>query len=156
MYTVQWPKETSEKWLISFLTSFFQDALVNQPIKIAAIAALLAYIIKERKLRKKTEYKTLKNTMDTETISIDMQSEENTSEVGTKFSSKPPAKKALEKARRMRIKQINTYNVLKEVVWYIVFLFLLMTYAFGHMSPMSYELTQEIGNTFRPLLVSKK
>lgn len=155
MYTLQWDKDTSEKWVVSFLTSFFQDAFVTQPIKIALLAALLAYIIKERKIRKKSEYKTLKNTTDTEMISIDMHSEISTSETG-EFTTKPPEKKALQKARRLRIKQINTFNVIKEVVWYIVFLFLLLTYAFGHMSPMSYELTQEIGNTFRPRLVSNK
>jgi hypothetical protein len=156
MYTLQWDKETSEKWLISFLTSFFQDAMVTQPIKVAAMAALLAFIIKERKLRKKNQYKSLKNTMETEMISIDMNSEISTNNISSKFSTKPPDKKTLQKARRFRIKQINTYNVVKDVVWYVLFLFLIMTYAFGHMDPLSYELTKEIGSLFRPRLVSNQ
>lgn len=155
MYTLQWDKELSQRWLISFLTSFCQDALITQPIKVLALAAIIAFIIKERKTHKKSKYRSLRNTRDAELISIDMNSENSHhSDVASKYKVDPPNKQSLQNARRLRLKQLNTYNVLKDVVWYAIFLFLLMTYSYGHMDPLSYEFTKEIGNLFIPHLVS--
>ncbi|KAK3727540.1 hypothetical protein QZH41_018642 [Actinostola sp. cb2023] len=128
-------------------------ALITQPVKVAVLAALLAFIIKERKVRKKSKYRSLKNARDADIISIDLSSEASTVvDTSNKFNAKPPTKKILQHARRLRLKQINTHHVIRDVIWYLLFVFLLMTFAFGHMDPLSFELTKEIGSLFRPQL----
>jgi len=46
-YSFQWGKEISNQWLTSALISFFQDVALMQPIKVIAVALLLALILKK-------------------------------------------------------------------------------------------------------------
>ena len=47
LYGLQFGKEKSAQWISSMLISFFQDVLVSQPIKILAIALIIAAIVKK-------------------------------------------------------------------------------------------------------------
>ncbi|EDO41988.1 predicted protein, partial [Nematostella vectensis] len=118
MYSLMWKADISEKWCVSFFLSFIEDAFLIQPIKVALLAALLAFVIKETKKRKKNNYETLRNG-DTDNFLDD------TSEKGSEESAKvtnerrPPNRNFLENARRMRIKQIKTNQVVKDVLFYV-------------------------------------
>ena len=46
LYSMQWGKEKSEHWLLSFFVSFVQDAAVSQPVKVALFSAMIAFFIK--------------------------------------------------------------------------------------------------------------
>lgn len=46
LYSLQWGKEKSEQWLLSFFISFVQDAAISQPIKVAIFSAMIAFFIK--------------------------------------------------------------------------------------------------------------
>lgn len=47
LYGLQFGKEKSAQWISSMLISFFQDVLISQPIKILAVALIIAVIIKK-------------------------------------------------------------------------------------------------------------
>ena len=47
LYGLQFGKEKSAQWITSMLVSFFQDVLVSQPIKVVAIALVIALIVKK-------------------------------------------------------------------------------------------------------------
>ncbi|XP_032239241.2 uncharacterized protein LOC5513821 isoform X2 [Nematostella vectensis] len=151
MYSLMWKADISEKWCVSFFLSFIEDAFLIQPIKVALLAALLAFVIKETKKRKKNNYETLRNG-DTDNFLDD------TSEKGSEESAKvtnerrPPNRNFLENARRMRIKQIKTNQVVKDVLFYVVFLLLIMVYAYGHRDPIAFNLTKEIVDLSRPVV----
>ena len=46
LYPMQWGKEKSEQWLLSFFVSFVQDAAVSQPVKVALFSAMVACFIR--------------------------------------------------------------------------------------------------------------
>ena len=46
LYSMQWGKENSEQWLLSFFISFVQDAAVSQPVKVSLFSAIIACFIK--------------------------------------------------------------------------------------------------------------
>ena len=46
-YSLDWGPEIANKWLIAFVTSFFQSILVIQPLKVVLVALLFAIIIKK-------------------------------------------------------------------------------------------------------------
>ena len=47
LYGLQFGKEKSAQWISSMLVTFFQDVLISQPIKVLAIALVIAVIIKK-------------------------------------------------------------------------------------------------------------
>ena len=46
-YSLMWGAETSNEWLVSVMVSFFQDAIVMQPLKVLAVASILSILIKK-------------------------------------------------------------------------------------------------------------
>lgn len=46
-YSLSWGPERANKWLIAFVTSFFQSILIIQPVKVVLAALLFAMIIKK-------------------------------------------------------------------------------------------------------------
>lgn len=46
-YSLEWGPEIANKWLIAFVTSFFQSILVIQPFKVVSVALLFAMIIRK-------------------------------------------------------------------------------------------------------------
>ena len=47
LYSIQWGKETSTDWVIAMVTSFFQSALLLQPIKVVITAVIFALVIRK-------------------------------------------------------------------------------------------------------------
>ena len=44
-YSLEWGKQKSEEWLSSLLLSFFQSAIVVQPIKVGVSSYLMSFLI---------------------------------------------------------------------------------------------------------------
>ena len=44
---MQWGNDTSQQFVLSILTSFVQSAFLIQPIKLAIVAMILAFILKK-------------------------------------------------------------------------------------------------------------
>ena len=65
LYSMQWRKEKSEQWLLSFFVSFVQDAAVSQPVKVALFSAMIAYFMRismeQKEKRKKFVTKKARN-----------------------------------------------------------------------------------------------
>ncbi|CAD5124508.1 DgyrCDS12788 [Dimorphilus gyrociliatus] len=47
LYSIQWGKEKSVKWLVSFVLSFFESFILLQPIKVFLIVIFLTFILKQ-------------------------------------------------------------------------------------------------------------
>lgn len=46
-YSLSWGPEIANKWLLAFVTSFFQSILIIQPLKVVLVALLFAMIIRK-------------------------------------------------------------------------------------------------------------
>ena len=60
----------------------------------------------------------------------------------------PLSKKALKKAKLRRMKEIKSSQVIKEVLLYLLFLFLLLVVAYSHRDSAAYEMTVNLENHF--------
>lgn len=62
--------------------------------------------------------------------------------------SQPLQQKALQKAKLKRMKEVNSSQVMSDVLLYSVFLLLLLLVAYGHRDPIAYEMTKNLENQF--------
>jgi len=123
-YSVQWGKEISNQWLTSALISFFQDVALMQPIKVIAVALLLALILK-----KPPEEKTAQS------------AKHSALEVSTNVNVEPPTGEALLVARKYRENIVETISNLVEIVLFLIFVICLFVIVYGNRGYSRYRLT---------------
>lgn len=123
-YSVQWGKEISNQWLTSALISFFQDVALMQPIKVIAIALLLALILK-----KPPEEKTAQSVKD------------SALEVNKNVNVVAPTGEELLVARKYRENIVETISNLVEIVLFLIFVICLFVIVYGNRGYSRYRLT---------------
>ena len=152
-YSVQWGKDTSEEWLISVGTSVFMDIFVSEPIKIIVFAFMLSHIFEacKRKLGQ-TPYK-VDSAFDVEHVQLsDVDKEEEDIEIP-----KPPNKKQLRRARKNRMRELHMFMVLRKIVSYILYLWIVIVVCYGGRNEHGFLMTSSMANVFGELsMVSAK
>ena len=131
-YSVQWGKEISNQWLTSALISFFQDVALMQPIKVIAVALLLALI-----LRKPPEEKTAQSVKD------------SALEVDKNVNVVAPTGEELVTARRYRENIVETISNLVEIVLFLLFVVCLFVIVYGNRGYSRYRLTLNLEDMFK-------
>lgn len=63
-----------------------------------------------------------------------------------KIAYKPPDPAALELARENRIKELKMYDILREIIFYSMFLWILMVISYGQRDPNSFFLKENMEN----------
>ncbi|CAL1538860.1 unnamed protein product, partial [Lymnaea stagnalis] len=124
-YGISFKDETCRKWITSLLVSFFTSVFITQPIKVFLFAVVLSIIFKNPKDEEEDEED------DEELPNIDPESELLHNEVmgaakPKKIGYKPPDPQVLEKIRATRLKEIQMWAIIREVVIYAFFLWILM------------------------------
>ena len=64
------------------------------------------------------------------------------------MNDKPPDEAKLEIARQLRMKERQMKSIIREIVWYAVFLFILLTISYGNRDLMTSKVTQNLKNMF--------
>ncbi|PFX27651.1 Polycystic kidney disease protein 1-like 2 [Stylophora pistillata] len=126
-YSVQWGKEISRQWLTSALISFFQDVALMQPIKVVAVALLLALILK-----KPPEEKTAPSFKD------------SSLETNNNSDVKAPTGDELVLARKNRESVVETINSVVEILLYLLFVICLFVLVYGNRGYSRYRLTTSL------------
>ena len=151
MYGMEFGPEKSAQWLSSITISFVQDVLFTQPIKVFIMATLFALLIKDPK---KAEQESLadanalvndeewlhKNTED-----LDPEMQQTLKQL---INDKPPDEAKLEIARKLRMKEKQMKSIIREIVWYMIFLLVLLTIAYGNRDLTTSKVTKYMQNTF--------
>ena len=65
-----------------------------------------------------------------------------------KIAYKPPDPKALERARENRLKELKMYDILREIMFYTMFLWILMVMSYGFRDPNAFLLQKNFVNEF--------
>ena len=131
-YSVQWGKEVSNQWLTSALISFFQDVALMQPIKVIAVALLLALILK-----KPPEEKTAQSVKD------------SALEVNKTLNVVAPTGEELVVARKYRENMVETISNLVEIVVFLIFVICLFVIVYGNRGYSRYRLTMNLENVLK-------
>ncbi|KAL4239324.1 hypothetical protein ACF0H5_000141 [Mactra antiquata] len=143
-YGIMFQDIKCKKWITSMLISFFTSVFFTQPIKVFLLAIIFSVIIKNPSENEDEEGD------DEETPkALDRDEEllhkENTDEfdfMGSKKASyipKPPDQSTLQSAREQRLKEKKMWAVIREIIFYAFFLWILMVISYKSVSTNSYD-----------------
>ncbi|XP_066275245.1 polycystin-1-like protein 2 [Branchiostoma lanceolatum] len=142
LYGFEYGREKAEAWLLTFLTSFFFDILITQPIKIVLIGLFIALIVK------------------TPDAGIDyipptplQDDEEHLNPLMDKVvtvsqNTAPPNSAELDKARERRFVEIGLQEALHELAFYFFYILVLLVVANGNRDANMYHMTRSMENIF--------
>uniref|UniRef100_A0A8P4G0C2 Polycystic kidney disease protein 1-like 2 n=1 Tax=Dicentrarchus labrax TaxID=13489 RepID=A0A8P4G0C2_DICLA len=135
LYGLKFGKERSISWLVSMIVSFFQSILVIQPLKVLCLAVFFALVIKK----------------------VDEEDFQNVAFAGNDTNLavrqnnslyEPPPPADIERMRRNKILEQKAFALLREILTYMGFLWMLLLVAHGQRDPNAFFLKQHIRNSF--------
>ncbi|XP_071328687.1 polycystin-1-like protein 2 [Trachinotus anak] len=142
IYGLKFGKERSINWLVSMIVSFFQSVLIIQPLKVLCLAAFFALVIK------KVDEEDLQNVAFERHDSNlgDFKDQHILRQDRTLYEPPPPAD--IEKMKRNRIMEQKAFALLKEILTYLGFMWMLLLVAHSQRDPNAFFLNQHIRNSF--------
>ncbi|XP_009573889.1 PREDICTED: LOW QUALITY PROTEIN: polycystic kidney disease protein 1-like 2 [Fulmarus glacialis] len=144
LYGLHYGKENSIKWLISMAISFLESLFITQPLKVLGFAAFFALVLK------KVEHEDEENTAIVGPLSAPGDSNPL---FGARRDSRsniyrPPPAVDVEKMKISCMKEQKAFALIREILAYLGFLWMLLLVAYGQRDPNSYYLNKHIENSF--------
>nr|XP_056718331.1 polycystic kidney disease protein 1-like 2 [Euleptes europaea] len=144
LYGLHYGKENSIKWLISMAISFFESLFITQPLKVLGFAAFFALVLK------KVEQEDEENTAIDGPLSAPGDSNPlfgARRDSGSNIYQPPPATD-VEKMKSNHMKEQKAFALIREIMAYLGFLWMLLLVAYGQRDPNSYYLNKHIESSF--------
>ncbi|XP_041314907.1 polycystic kidney disease protein 1-like 2 [Pyrgilauda ruficollis] len=149
LYGLHYGKENSIKWLISMVISFLESLFITQPLKVLGFAAFFALVLK------KVEHEDEENTAIDGPLSAPgncLQSDSHPL-FGVRRDSRsniyrPPPAADVEKMKISYMKEQKAFALIREILAYLGFLWMLLLVAYGQRDPNSYYLNKHIEDSF--------
>ncbi|XP_069554807.1 polycystin-1-like protein 2 [Brachyistius frenatus] len=141
LYGLKFGKERSISWLVSMIVSFFQSVLLIQPLKVLGLAVFFALVLK------KVDEEDLRNVeFQGNDKNMDCKEQQIMRRDGSLYEPPPPAD--IKKMRRNIIMEQKAFALLKEILTYIGFMWMLLLAAYGQRDPNAFLLNQHIRESF--------
>ncbi|XP_070762062.1 polycystin-1-like protein 2 [Enoplosus armatus] len=144
MYGLTYGKDRSISWLISMLVSFFESLFITQPLKVLGFAAFFALVLKKVDQEEYGEPQiddSLRNTDDPDAVRAARRD-------STCSFYQPPPPTDIERMRNNMIKEQKVFALIREILAYMGFMWMLLLVAYGQRDPNAYFLTQHIRQSF--------
>ncbi|XP_013386005.1 uncharacterized protein LOC106155635 isoform X1 [Lingula anatina] len=142
--------EKSAEWMASFFISLLESVCFTQPIKVFILAVFYALIIKnpdteddagpEEGLKSNEEY-LHKNFTDKDVA-------KGLAPAKAKYAPEPPDEEYLKSAREQRFKEMAMMQIIREILVYLFFLYMLFTVSYGNRDPWSYFYYSNVEEVF--------
>ncbi|XP_075335044.1 polycystin-1-like protein 2 [Odontesthes bonariensis] len=142
LYGLKFGKERSISWLVSMIVSFFQSLLLIQPLKVVCLAVFFALVIK------RVDEEDLKNVELLKHITApsgDFKGQISRRDVRY-YEPPPPAD--IKRMKRNKIMEQKAYALLREILAYMGFMWMLLLVAYGQRDPNAFFLNQHIRESF--------
>ncbi|XP_071256344.1 polycystin-1-like protein 2 [Salvelinus alpinus] len=144
MYGLTYGKDRSISWLISMVVSFFESLFITQPLKVLGFAAFFALVLKKVDQEEYGDAKfegELRNPDDPDAVRAVRRD-------STCSFYQPPPPTDIERMRSNKIKEQKVFALIKEILTYMGFMWMLLLVAYGQRDPNAYFLTQHIRQSF--------
>ncbi|XP_064867230.1 polycystin-1-like protein 2 [Oncorhynchus nerka] len=144
MYGLTYGKDRSISWLISMVVSFFESLFITQPLKVLGFAAFFALVLKKVDQEDYGDAKfegELRNPDDPDVVRAVRRD-------STCSFYQPPPPTDIERMRSNMIKEQKVFALIKEILTYMGFMWMLLLVAYGQRDPNAYFLTQHIRQSF--------
>ncbi|KAK4813933.1 hypothetical protein QYF61_003003 [Mycteria americana] len=144
LYGLHYGKENSIKWLISMAISFLESLFITQPLKVLGFAAFFALVLK------KVEHEDEENAAIAGPLSAPGDSNPLFGARRDSISNiyRPPPAADVEKMKISCMKEQKAFALIREILAYLGFLWMLLLVAYGQRDPNSYYLNKHIENSF--------
>ncbi|KAM6978376.1 polycystin-1-like protein 2 [Tautogolabrus adspersus] len=142
LYGLKFGKERSVSWLVSQIVSFFQSVLVIQPLKVVCLAIVFALLIK------KVEEEDFQNVAfeRNDRNHGDGKDQQTVQRDGSLYE--PPAPADIEKMKRNKIMEQKAFALIKEILIYMGYMWMLLLVAYGQRDPNAFFLNRHIRHSF--------
>uniref|UniRef100_A0A8C5H9L6 Polycystic kidney disease protein 1-like 2 n=1 Tax=Gouania willdenowi TaxID=441366 RepID=A0A8C5H9L6_GOUWI len=144
MYGLTYGKDRSISWLISMVVSFFESLFITQPLKVLGFAAFFALVLKKVDQEEYGEPQIDDSLRSPGTFLSHLTSLRDS----TCSFYQPPPPTDLEKIRSNMIKEQKVFALIREILAYMGFMWMLLLVAYGQRDPNAYFLTQHIRQSF--------
>ncbi|KAJ7986099.1 hypothetical protein DPEC_G00347290 [Dallia pectoralis] len=144
MYGLMYGKNQSISWLISMVVSFSQSLFLTQPLKVLGVAAFLSLVLKKADQEEygDPEIETAPRNPD------DPDAVQSARRDSTCSFYRPPPPSDVEKMKNNMIKEQKVFELIKEILTYVGFMWMLLLVAYGQRDPNAFFLTQHIRQSF--------
>ncbi|XP_061578916.1 polycystin-1-like protein 2 [Cololabis saira] len=142
LYGLKFGKDRSINWLVSMIVSFFQSLLLIQPVKVLCLAVFFALVVK--KLDED-------NVQNIEFVKYDRNLEKGKDQQNFRREYhlyEPPPPVEIERMKKRKVMQQKAFALLREILTYMGFLWMLLLVAYGQRDPNAFFLNQHIRNRF--------
>uniref|UniRef100_A0A8C5IHC7 Polycystic kidney disease protein 1-like 2 n=1 Tax=Junco hyemalis TaxID=40217 RepID=A0A8C5IHC7_JUNHY len=142
LYGLHYGKENSIKWLISMVISFLESLFITQPLKVLGFAAFFALVLK------KVEHEDEENTPIDGPLPGDSHPLFGVRRDSGSNIYRPPPAADVEKMKLSHMKEQKAFALIREILAYLGFLWMLLLVAYGQRDPNSYYLNKHIEDSF--------
>ncbi|CAH1259009.1 PKDREJ [Branchiostoma lanceolatum] len=147
LYGFEYGREKAEAWVLTFLTSFFFDLAISQPIKILLIGFLFALIIKKPDSLE-DDVPPAQLYEDEEFVGQQSSDTEDLSDETAHLLTGPPDQGELAVAREQRLVELGLKEACYDFVFYTSYILLLLIIANGNRDQYMYRMSNHLRDTF--------
>ncbi|XP_069977559.1 polycystin family receptor for egg jelly [Penaeus vannamei] len=144
MYGIMFGNSKATKWLTTLVVSFFSSVLLVQPLKIFLIAMLISVICKSRDL---DEEDSEEDEEDPE-ICSDEEWLHRAPTRNKKLKQKKIDRETLDRLKKAREKEIEMWDIIKEIFSYSIFLWIFLTLSYGNRDPNAFYMQKTLREAF--------
>ncbi|GAB6020442.1 polycystic kidney disease 1-like 2 [Chamberlinius hualienensis] len=143
-YGITFGNEKTKKWITSLIVSFFASVLITEPLKLFLMAMLFSAVCKSADM----DSDDADEDEEEPELLADEQYLHNMSGRERRSRYIPPDPAALNEARRQRLKEVQMWSVLREILGYILFLWILVVVSYGNRDPNGYFFKRTLHRSF--------
>ncbi|XP_013386043.1 polycystic kidney disease protein 1-like 2 [Lingula anatina] len=136
----------AEQWLGSFMISCMESVFLTQPIKIFGLAVFYALVIKSPDVDEEGDEDRDNNLKPDEEYLHEDQVTGVAKPMKPSLAPEPPDEEYIRAAREKRFKEIKTQAVIREILIYFVFTYLLFMVGYGNRDPWSFHFYENVEN----------
>ena len=135
--------------MFSFFVSIVQDIFIAQPLKVIGVAVFFALIIK-RPQEEDDARITAELAQDEEWLKQSLAHPHKGTATGSPSAReyRPPDETMLRAARVVRFKERKMYSVIREILFYFLFVWIVLMIAYGHRDPYAHFMTGNLQDMF--------
>ncbi|XP_021494524.1 polycystin-1-like protein 2 isoform X1 [Meriones unguiculatus] len=142
LYGLHYGRTSSLKWLISMAISFVESVFITQPLKVLGFAAFFALVLK-----REDDEETLPS-LPGHLSGPGSYALFRTGRRSSKDAYQPPLAAAVEKMKSTRLKEQKAFALIREILAYLGFLWMLLLVAYGQRDPSAYHLNRHLEHSF--------
>ncbi|CAD5117598.1 DgyrCDS6354 [Dimorphilus gyrociliatus] len=138
LYSIQWGKEKSLQWLLSFFLSFLQSVVLVQPIKVFLVVFFITFLFK-----KDASYEDYENDIG----EMNKLQAENLNHLPPELNIQERLRSSAKQTSEMKRKQMledKMNNMIKNIILHVIFLILVIFICYSNQDPMFYYQNKSI------------